>query len=176
MAKEIPSSGTGLIGQPPLAAVSANRSDPVWERAERLAAEARWLTSKCGLLRDACRTMLAAAPKAFPLTSRQSEWLAMPGQSPIQLLEAMHESLTSSAPRPANLTNEEIESAAATSAQLVSELSVQRAELRTLYLSLFEELYPSDPLTEEDIRRLMTEPIGPSIEQIVEEFERETAP
>jgi len=146
-----------------------------WERAVRVAAEAHWLAAKCGLLRDACRTLLAAAPKTFVVTPRQSELLAVPSRPPEQLLEAMRESTAPPGPRPANLTDEAVEAEAMASARLVGELSDQRAELRSLYLALVEELYPSNPLTEEDVRRLMAEPIGPSIEQIVAEVEREIA-
>lgn len=172
MATETPVSSNGVTGQPQ----SASWSDPVWERAERLAAEARWLAAKCELLRDTCRTLLATAPKPFPVTPRQSELLAVPSQPPERLLETMRETMIPTGPRPVHLTDEVIESAAMVSARLVNELSGQRTELRTLYLALFEELCPSDPLTEEDVRQLMAEPIGPSIEQIVAELEREAAP
>lgn len=176
MAEKIAIIGVGNLAHKMLPTLAPSQLDPVWERAERLAAEVRWLTAKCGLLRDACRTMLATAPRAFPVTTQQSELLAVVDQPPAQLLETMQQSIAPPGPRPIDLTDEEIDAAAVSSARRLSELADQRAALRTLYLSLVEELYPSAPLTEEDVRQLMAEPIGPSIEQIVAELEREAAP
>lgn len=157
----------------------------LWERVVELEREARFLSAKCDELRSSNRDLLASLDGNGPLTPAQvAEVRADLPQRPWR--EALDEynrlrieREAGLPPPPPGATTEQLARRVADLEPTVAALVGRREKLRAIFLALGNVVMPFEPPTEEEIAemwRAAEGPPGPSIGDIIAEFEREHRP
>jgi hypothetical protein len=157
----------------------------LWPRVVELEREARWLSAKCDNLRHSCRGLLRTVGSPGPLTDEQVRLITAesPRRSQAEAIEEAirlrEERSAGLPPIPSGSTVEQLTRRVAELQPAVAALTAQREALRPIFLALAEAFEPFVPPTEEEIAemwRAAQGPPGPSIGDIIAEFERENRP
>jgi hypothetical protein len=167
---------------------ASGRAHPLaglWARVVELEREARFLSAKCDELRHSCRDLLAEVGSPGPLTEDQIRSVRSdaPRLSQDEVFaeyrRLREERAAGMLPVPPGATAEQLSRRLADLQPAVAALASRRESLRPIFLALAGEVMPIEPPTEEEIAefwRLAQGPPGPSIGDIIAEFEREHRP
>jgi hypothetical protein len=157
----------------------------LWARVVELEREARFLSAKCNELRHSCRDLLAEVGSPGPLTEDQvrsvrSDAPRLSQDEVFAEYRRLREERAAGVPPVSpGTTAEQLSRRIADLQPAVAALTAQREALRPIFLTLAGEVMPLEPPTEEEIAefwRLAQGPPGPSIGDIIAEFEREHRP